>query len=352
MGITKESFGRTKSGIPVERYRLIGKGGLEACWLTYGATLQALYFNGKDMVLGYDTVTDYEEADNSYQGATIGRYGNRIADGKFVLGGKEYTLCCNETGRGHLHGGKVGFDKKVWSAEILAEGEEPAVRFSLVSPDGEEGYPGTLQVAVTVTVDRENALHIAYTATTDADTVLNLTNHAYFNLNGADGGDILDTELMINADHITPVDSLLIPTGELLAVEGTPFDFRQPKAIGQEIDSPHPQMLLGNGYDHNYVLNPPADGARFRHAVTAVSPRSGIIMKCDTDQPGVQLYTANGLKEQTGKYQTPLYQHQGFCLETQHAPDSPNQPGFPSVVLKAGETFSSETVYRFAQGAE
>lgn len=223
--------------------------------LTYGATLQALYFEGKDLVLGYDTLADYENQNGSYQGATIGRYANRIADGKFTLNGKEYVLCCNETGRGHLHGGAVGFDKKVWKAEVLSAELAPAVRFYLVSPDGDEGYPGRLEVALTVTVGDENVLHFEYMARSDADTVVNLTNHSYFNLNGADGSDVLDTLLHLNADYITPVDQQLIPDGSMLAVEGTPFDFRTPKAIGQDIAASHPQLALGGGYDHNYMLS-------------------------------------------------------------------------------------------------
>ncbi len=347
MSVIKESFGTTKDGIPVERYRLKGTGGLEACMLTYGATLQALYFEGKDLVLGYDTLADYENQNGSYQGATIGRYANRIADGKFTLNGKEYVLCCNETGRGHLHGGAVGFDKKVWKAEVLSAELAPAVRFYLVSPDGDEGYPGRLEVALTVTVGDENVLHFEYMARSDADTVVNLTNHSYFNLNGADGSDVLDTLLHLNADYITPVDQQLIPDGSMLAVEGTPFDFRTPKAIGQDIAASHPQLALGGGYDHNYMLSQAPDGEFLRYAAAAVSPRTGIRMYCYTDQPAVQFYTANGLNETAGKYAVPLHKHQGFCLETQHVPNSPNQPEFPTTVLKAGKVLRTETAYRF-----
>jgi len=346
MSVTKEPFGITAAGIEVERYCLNGKGGLQAYWITYGATLQSLLFQGKDLVLGYDTVSDYEAQNQSYQGATIGRYGNRIANGKFTLNGVEYRLCCNEKDGFHLHGGAIGFDKKIWNAEILSE-DEPAVRFTMVSPDGDEGYPGRLAVSVTVTVTSDNRLHIDYTATSDADTIVNLTNHAYFNLNGADGGDVLDTELTVYADHITPTDADQIPTGELMPVVGTPFDFTAPKPIGKEIDSDHPQILLGDGYDHNFVLSNPIEADGLRHAATATSPRSGITLKCYTTEPSVQLYTANGLDETAGKYKIPLYRRQGFCLETQHAPDSPNQPSFPSTVLKAGECYYSKTVYAF-----
>lgn len=349
MGIVKEPFGVTRDGVAVDRYRLKGEGGLEACILTYGVTVQSLFFEGKDLVLGYDSLVDYENQNGSYQGAAIGRYGNRIADGRFTLNGKTFTLCCNEAGRGHLHGGAVGFDKKVWEAEILSSQVDPAVRFHLFSPDAEEGYPGNLNVTLTVTVSYENVLHFEYTAKSDADTVINLTNHSYFNLNGVDGKDILDTRLQINADYITPVNEKLIPDGSLLPVEGTPFDFRKSKEIGADIGQPHPQLLLGGGYDHNFILTQPPKGEQLRYAAEAFSPHTGIKMNCYTDQPAVQFYTANGLNEKAGKYGIPLYPHQGFCLETQHCPDSPNHPEFPTTVLKAGQLFRSETAYRFTK---
>lgn len=342
MGIQKLAFGKLPDGRSVERYTLEGAGGLTAAVLTYGATLQSLRFRGKDLVLGFDDLDGYLHIKGSYQGATIGRYGNRLADGRFSLNGKAYDVGRNENGQGHLHGGENGFDKRLWTA-VLADGEEPAVAFSRRSADGEEGYPGNLDVTVTFTVTAGNALRIAYEARTDADTVVNLTNHAYFNLNGFDGGDILDTELSIDADAITPVDARLIPTGEQRPVEGTPFDFREAKPIGRDIDADDPQLAIGGGYDHNFILN----GTGMRPFATARSPRSGITMTCATDQPGVQFYAGNALAEDAGKGGKPLYRRQGFCLETQHYPDSPNQPSFPSTLLRAGESYRTVTEYRF-----
>lgn len=343
MGIQTTDFGVLPDGRPVTRYTLTGAGGLAASLLTYGATLQSLCFRGRDMVLGFDDLDGYLHIRGSYQGATIGRYGNRIADGRFSLNGRDYDVGCNENGTGHLHGGERGFDKQLWTATVLADGAEPAVAFSRRSPDGEEGYPGNLDVTVTFTVTADNVLRIAYEARTDADTVVNLTNHAYFNLNGFDGGDILDTELTIAADAITPVNDRLIPTGALRPVEDTPFDFRKPKPIGRDIDADDPQLAIGGGYDHNYVLN----GTGLRPVATARSPRSGIAMTCVTDQPGVQFYAGNAIAEDAGKGGTPLFRRQGFCLETQHYPDSPNQPAFPSTLLRAGEVYQTVTEYRF-----
>ena len=239
----------------------------------------------------------------------------------------------------HLHGGFSGFDRKLWAAQVLSDGGEPSVRFTCTAEDGEEGYPGRLETAVTFTVTAANALTIRYEARTDAPTVLNLTNHAYFNLNGFDGPDVRDTVLQIEADRYMPVDDKLIPTGELAPVEGTPFDFRAAKAIGRDF-SPELQ-----GYDHNFVLC----GEGFRRALTAVSPRTGIRMECWTDQPGVQLYTAGALEEETGKGGKPMGHFQAFCAETQHFPDTPNHPEYPSAVLRPGEVFRSVTEYRFSR---
>lgn len=344
MSINRSAFGRLEDGRQIERYELQSSGGLKLSVLTYGATIQSLVFDGRDVVLGYDRLEDYLVGNDSYQGATVGRYANRIAEGRFRLNGIVYDVGCNESGRGHLHGGVKGFDKQVWKAEVAADGEEPSLRMTYRSADGEEGYPGAADIAVTFTVAADNALHIRYEGVSDRDTVLNMTNHSYFNLNGFDGGDVLDTMLTIPADNITPVDALLMPTGSLLPVEGTPFDFRQGKPIGRDIGAEDAQLQLGGGYDHNYVLGM---DRRERLAAAAYAPRSGIRMECRTDLPGVQLYTANGLNAAAGKGGIPLYKHQGFCLETQFFPDSPNQPAFPSAALKAGEAFASETVYRF-----
>lgn len=346
MPVTRKLFGYLPgNGAEVEEIVLQSASGLQASLLTYGGVLHRLDYAGKDLVLGYDRLEDYIERNGSYQGAMIGRYANRIAGGKFRLGGVLCDVGCNEEGRGHLHGGARGFDKKLWTAEVLEEGDAPSVRLSLVSEDGEEGYPGRLEVSVTVTLEGD-ALRFAYRASGDKDTVVNLTNHAYFNLNGWDGGDVLDTVLTVEADAITPVDGRLIPTGELLPVEGTPFDFRGGKPIGEALRGRHPQLDIGGGVDHNFVLG--TDRA-FRHAVRAASPRSGLAVDCFTDLPGVQIYTANSLEEEAGKGGVRLYPHQGFCMETQFFPDSPNQPAFPSTVLKAGETFSSVTEYRFSR---
>lgn len=340
--ITCEAFGHLADGQSVERYTLTGVGGLEVAILTYGATVQAIRFDGVDVVLGYDTLEGYLNG-SSCQGASIGRYGNRIAAGRFVLNGETYTLNCNENGTGHLHGGNVGFDRRLWKAEPLMT-EDPALRLSLVSPDGEEGYPGTLSTSVTYSVTPDNALHILYAATSDRDTHYNPTNHAYFNLSGANGTDALGLELQIQADHYTPVDAHLIPTGELCPVEGTPFDFRTPKTVGRDILAEDAQLaIVGQGYDHNLVLNGTQPFA------TLYAPSTDIEMACFTDQPGVQLYSATCLGEPGGKNGEPLRRFQAVCLETQHYPDSPNKPAFPSTLLKAGERYHSETIYRFAK---
>ena len=343
MGVKTELWG--KIGQTDIRRFWLESGALRAAVLTYGATLQALEYAGRDCVLGYDTLEGYLSG-GSYQGAAVGRYANRIADGRFTLNGTTYDVGRNENGVGHLHGGQAGFDKRVWQAEVLDDGDQPAVRLSRVSPDGEEGYPGNLAVSLTYRIVGGDTLQLSYTAQSDRDTVVNLTNHAYFNLNGQDGGDVLGTQLQIFADAFTPVDARLIPTGELRPVQGTPFDFRQPKAIGRDIAAQDEQLRLGQGYDHNFVLG--MDRSR-RHAVCAYSPESGIRLDCFTDMPGIQVYTANVLDEPGGKGRRPLQKRHAFCLETQFFPDSPNQPSFPSPVLRAGETYASVTEYRFSR---
>lgn len=342
-GVSVEKWGSV-DGIPVQRF-VLQSGKLCAAVLSYGATLQMLEYNGQDRILGYDSLEGYLGG-GSYQGAAVGRYANRIAGGKFTLNGRICDVGRNEKGIGHLHGGEEGFDKRLWTAEIVDDGEEPAVRFSLLAADGEEGYPGNLSVSLTYRVVGGDTLRLTYTAESDQDTVVNLTNHAYFNLNGREESDILNTRVRIAAEYITPVDARLIPTGEFLPVEGTPFDFREEKAIGQDIGAPDEQLRLGLGYDHNFVLGP---DRRRRHAVSAWSPESGVRMDCYTDLPGVQFYTANMLGEPGGKGGWPLRKNQGFCLETQFFPDSPNQPSFPSPVLRAGERYESTTEYRFSR---
>jgi aldose 1-epimerase len=290
-------------------------------------------------VLGYNSLDEYLQ-DTASIGVTVGRYANRIADGKFTLNGTEYDIGRNEVARnGHLHGGEVGFQKKNWA---LSRCFENAFELTLHSPDGDMGYPGNLDLVLRVALDEPDTLSFTYTATTDKDTVVNFTNHAYFNLNGYDGGDILDTELQLFANAILPVNERLIPNGDYLPVEGTPFDFQNAKPIGTDIRASHEQLLIGGGYDHNFILS--TDG--FAKAAAAHSPRSGITMECYTDQPGIQLYTGNFLESSAGKG-GPMTRHQGFCLETQHYPDSPHHPQFPTTVLKVGETFSSRTAYKF-----
>lgn len=334
MAVIKTPFGKA------EKYTITHESGFCASIITYGAAITNLIFKGTDVVLGYDTLEDYIDQ-AGYLGSTVGRYANRIAKGLFTLNGKEYNVGCNETERGgHLHGGVKGFKDCFYTPEIISD---YAVRMTYTAKDGEEGYPGNYTVAVTFTV-KENALEINYNCTTDKDTVHNMTNHSYFNLNGYNGQNVLSTELKINADYITPVDEVLIPTGEFMEVKGTEFDFTSPKAIGKDIKGNHPQMVIGGGYDHNFVLG---TTIKMRRAVEAHSPISGITMFCDTTEPGVQLYTGNGLNSTAGKNGVTYGNHQGFCLETQHFPDSPNKENFPSCVLKAGETYESTTIYSF-----
>jgi aldose 1-epimerase len=303
-----------------------------------------------DVVLGFDNLSGYLQAGNPYFGALIGRYGNRIAGGKFSLDGATYTLAVNN-GPNSLHGGKKGFDKVVWTASSVAPSANGAVglELSYQSKAGEEGYPGSLYVKVAYTLTPDNALKIDYTATTDKTTVLNLTNHSYFNLNGAGNGDVLDHVVQINADRITPVDATLIPTGELKSVAGTPFDFRVPTAIGARIDQDEQQIKYGGGYDHNFVLNGAAGTGTPFLAARVVAPKTGRVLEVLTTEPGVQFYTGNfldgKLKGKKGKVYNKRY---AFCLETQHFPDSPNHPEFPTTTLKPGETYKQKTIYRFS----
>jgi aldose 1-epimerase len=298
-----------------------------------------------DVTLGYKDFAGYL-ADTSYFGSLVGRYANRIAKGRFTLDGKTYTLATNN-GPNSLHGGPTGFQKRVWAAKVVSGPDGDALELTYVSRDGEEGYPGTLTAKVVYSLRADGGLVIDYEATTDAPTVVNLTNHAYFNLAGEGEGTILGHEMQIEADAMTPVDPTLIPTGEKWTVEGTPFDFRKPVAIGARIDAPDEQLKFGGGYDHNYVLRGKA--GELRPAARVVEPKSGRVLEMLTTEPGVQFYSGNFLDGSvTGKSGKPYVKRGAFCLEAQHFPDSPNQPSFPSVVLRPGETYRQTTVYRFS----
>ncbi|HWP46191.1 MAG TPA: aldose epimerase family protein [Candidatus Limnocylindrales bacterium] len=350
MGIEKQPFGKTPDGTPVDLYTLTNDNGMVVKITNYGGTVTSLIVpdrNGKmgDVVLGYDNLDGYLK-NNPYFGCIIGRYANRIAKGRFVLNGVEYKLAQNN-GENHLHGGIKGFDKVVWNAKEVKAGNGVGVELSYLSKDGEEGYPGNLSVTVTYVLTNNNELKINYLATTDKDTVVNLTHHSYFNLAGAGEGDILGHELMINADKFTPVDKTLIPTGELRSVKGTPMDFTQSTAIGARINQEDEQLIFGKGYDHNWVLNI-VEGALTRVA-RVYEPKTGRVMEVFTTEPGMQFYTGNFLDGTiTGKGGKVYYQRYGFCLETQHFPDSPNKPQFPSTVLKPGQTYRTTTVYQFS----
>ena len=348
---TKKSFGKTPDGQAVELYVLTNKGGAEVSITNYGGAVVAVKVpgrNGKlaDVVLGYDTADGYVN-DKSYFGAIVGRYGNRIGHAQFVLDGKSYTLAKNNH-ENSLHGGIKGFNKAVWSAKTLSGKDGQSLELSYLSKDGEEGFPGNLKVTVVYTLTDANALRIEYSATTDKKTVVNLTNHSYFNLAGQGSGDILGHQLMIQADKFTPVDSGLIPTGEFRDVADTPFDFRKATAIGARIDQDEEQLKLGGGYDHNFVVRR-SSGAGESLAARVVEPTSGRVLEVWTTQPGVQFYTGNFLDGKTvGKGGATYPRRSAFCLETQHYPDSPNQPKFPSVVLNPGERYHTVTTYKFS----
>jgi len=346
----KHAFGKTPDGTPVELYTLTNANGLEAKITNYGGIVVSLLVpdrDGKpgDVVLGYETLEEYIE-NNPYFGTLVGRYGNRIARGKFTLEGIEYTLAQND-GENHLHGGPKGFDKVVWKADAVRSKKSVGLKLTYLSKDGEEGYPGNLSVTVVYTLTNDNELKIEYTAVTDKVTIVNLTHHGYFNLAGAGLGDILGHELMIKADRFTPVDKGLIPTGELRSVKGTPMDFTQAVAIGARIDQAAEQLVLGGGYDHNWVLNN-GDGS-LALAARVYEPTTGRVMEVYTTEPGIQFYSGNFLDGSiTGKGGKVYEYRYGFCLETQHFPDSPNKPDFPSTVLKPGETYTTTTIYTFS----
>ena len=299
-----------------------------------------------DVVLGYDDLDGYLH-DKSYFGATVGRYANRIAHGKFTLNGTTYTLAKND-GENHLHGGVRGFNKVVWEAKDVSIAGAAALQLNYLSKDGEEGYPGNLSVQVTYTLTNNNELKIDYSATTDKDTVVNLTHHSYFNLAGQGKGDILQHQLLLHASRFTPVDATLIPTGEIRSVKGTPLDFASATAIGSRIGQDDEQLKLGHGYDHNFVLDGGTEGAPVL-AAQVYEPSSGRVMEVWTTQPGVQFYSGNFLDDTIrGKSGSTYRRRAAFCLETQHFPDSPNKPNFPSTILKPGSQFKSSTTYKFS----
>ena len=342
MNMKKNLFG-TVDGKQVFEFTLTNKNGVEVKILNYGGLVTQLLVPDKqgnfdDVVLGYDSLQDYIK-DTPYFGAIVGRYGNRIAKGQFTIDGQTYKLALNN-GPNHLHGGIKGFDKIVWDAEDFIKPEAAGVILTHLSPDNEEGYPGNLKAKITYTLTNDNELKIDYEAETDKSTVINLTHHSYFNLKGQGNGNILGHHMQILADRFTPVDATLIPTGELKDVQSTPMDFRKPAAIGSRIEQ------VEGGYDHNFVLNN-TDG-KMRLVAKVTEPKTGRTMGVFTDQPGIQFYSGNFLDgSNIGKGGKPYLKHFGFCLETQHFPDSPNQANFPSTLLKPGETYKTQTIYRF-----
>ena len=346
--ITKVPYGTTTDGKAVDIFTLTNANGVEARISNYGGIITSLKVpdrTGKlgDVVLGYDKLEDYLKA-TPYFGALIGRYGNRIAKGKFTLNGQAYTLATNNYPNA-LHGGLKGFDKVVWTAKTGGTAQEPTLELTYVSQDGEEGYPGKLSAKAVYTLTKDNAIRLDYTATTDKDTVVNLTQHSYFNLAGA--GDILGHEVMIKASKFTPVDQTLIPTGELRPVTGTPFDFTQAHKIGERITQADEQLKFGGGYDHNWVLDKPTGALEVIARVS--EPTSGRILEVLSTEPGLQFYSGNFLDgTNIGKGGKAYHFRTGFCMEPQHFPDSPNQPQFPSVVLKKGQTYKNTIIFRFS----
>ncbi len=345
-----ERFGKTADGRDVEIYTLKNRGGAEARVINYGGIVVSLKVPDRegrlaDVVLGFDDVAGYEGAPSTYLGALIGRYGNRIAKGRFTLNGVEYKLATNN-GPNHLHGGVRGFDKVLWTVRPLKARGGSALELTYVSRDGEEGYPGTLSVRVVYTLTDADELRIEYSATTDKDTVVNLTNHSYFNLAGEGTGDILGHLLTLDSDRFLPTDQTSIPTGELRPAAGTPFDFTRPTAIGARIEADDEQLKWAKGYDHTYVVRGRA--GTLRRAARVEEPKSGRVMEVWTTEPGVQFYTGNYLDGLAGKGGHTYDFRDGFCLETQHYPDSPNKPEFPSTVLRKGGRYRTTTVYKFS----
>jgi len=346
--VTKAPFGKTKDGKAVEIYTLTNARGSEATIITYGGALVSLKVPDKkgefgDVVLGFDSIADYEKH-SAFFGPLIGRYGNRIARGKFTLDGKEYLLATNN-GENHLHGGIKGFDKVIWTARSSTDKNGANLELSYLSADGEEGYPGNLNIQVVYTLTEDNKLRIVYSATTDKSTVVNLTHHSYFNLAG--GGEVLDHRLLLNADRYTPTDKRSIPTGVVSGVAGTPFDFTNETAIGARIGQDNEQLKFGRGYDHNWVLTRKGNGIEL--AARVYEPISGRVMEVLTTEPGIQFYSGNFLDGSLpGKGGKQYPYRSGFCLETQHFPDSPNHLNFPTTVLRPGQKYSQTTIYAFS----
>jgi aldose 1-epimerase len=352
---SSQPYGKTQPGEPVDLYTLTNRTGMEVAIMNYGGTIVSLRVpdrdgNSDDVVLGFDKLEDYERG-QSFFGATIGRYANRIAQGKFILGKKTYRLARND-GRNTLHGGVKGFSKRVWGPKDVSSSSGQALQLAYLSTDGEEGFPGNLSVTITFSLLADsNELRIDYTATTDVkDTVLNLTNHSYFNLGGAGNGDILTHQLRLCAQQFTPVDATMIPTGEFRNIAGTPFDFIRPTAVGEHIDADDEQLQYGKGYDHNWVLDHD-QASSLDLAAEIYDPESGRTLVILTTEPGIQFYAGNFLDGTIRGKGGKIYEHRSaFCLETQHFPDSLNHPEFPSTVLKPGQRFHSSTVYRFSVG--
>jgi aldose 1-epimerase len=347
--IAKENFRKRIDGQEVTLFNLENKNGFVCQITNYGARIVSFVVPinddlGVDVVLGYDSIDEYLK-DDFYLGVIAGRYANRIAKGRFALDGKDYSLFINN-GPNTLHGGQKGFDKVVWNSRpFLNENEEESLELSYLSMDGEEGYPGNLKVKVTYTLTNKNEIKIDYSAETDAKTVINLTNHVYFNLKGAGEGSITSHDLVLNADYFTPTDSDSIPTGEIRSVANTPMDFRSPHKIGERINDDYIELIQGIGYDHNWVLN--KESSKLSHFATVSEDATKIVLNVFTTEPGVQFYTGNYLNINKGKNAKSYLKRSGFCLETQHFPDSPNHDNFPSTVLNPGEIYTQTTVYQF-----
>lgn len=348
--VSRSYFGTAPDGSAVDRYHLRNRRGLGVDIITFGARIQAIHAPDRhgelaDVVLGFDDVAGYVEHQAAYFGAAIGRFGNRIASGRFTLDGVEYRLPAND-GPNTLHGGTTGFDSRVWAACPIETPHYVGVELTLLSPDGDMGFPGTLAITLRYTLDDDNRIALHYSAICDAPTVINLTHHGYFNLAGAGAGTVLDQVAMLDASAYTPIDDTLIPTGEIADVAGTPLDFRAPTAIGQRIEEDHVQIKRAGGYDHNWVLG--SEGRLDRLAARVTDPASGRTVELYTTEPGVQLYTGNGLGKHVIGKSGQTYGYRGaFTLETQHYPDSPNQPAFPTTRLEAHEKYTQTTIYRF-----